>query len=60
MIYKNETLELLGNDGHGNRLWLSPSTGKVANETFDVETGNPNGLDSEIEGWGYSEEDSLI
>lgn len=60
MIYDGKSLELLSDDGNGSRLWIDRATGKVANESYDFETGESFGLDGEIEQWGYSDEDSLV
>ena len=60
MIHNGVELELLSDDGNGHRLWKDPNSDKVANENYDVDSGESDGLDGDIEGWNYTQEDSLI
>ena len=60
MKHNGIELDLLCDDGNGNRLWIEKESQKVANERYDATTGDSCGLDDNIEGWGYSEEDSLV
>lgn len=55
---KEVELELLSDDGNGNRLWTDGT--KVANESYDTETEESFGLDDDIEGWNYDPEMSLV
>ena len=60
MKHNGHELELLGDDGNGNRLWLDRELNLVANESYDPESGESFGLGNDIEGWNYQPEDSLI
>ena len=61
MQYNGELLELLSDDGNGSRLWISPSTGLVANESYDPDDPNSEGeLNDDLEGWNCSSESALV
>lgn len=49
--------EMLGEDGHGNQLWLFRAIDKVANR-FEDEDGEVFWT-ADIEGWNYTSEDAL-
>lgn len=50
----------LGQDGNGNVLWSHVDSGKVVNEKIDPTTGEHIEFNDNIEGWGYSDADSLV
>ena len=60
MEHNGKKLELLADDGQGNRLWVDRTCGLVANESYDTETDETFGLDNNIEGWGHYPCDCLL
>ena len=56
MTYNGKELNFVADDGNGNRLWEDPDSSKVANESYDPETGESFGLDDDIEGWNLDPE----